>query len=162
MLARREGRIIQNSSILGLVAMPFRGAYNASKFALEGLSDTMRQELIGTGIHVSLIEPGPVVSRFRANARAAFDRHVDPPASRFRRTYGQLRGRLEQEGAVAPFTVPPEAVFKRVVHALEARRPRSRYPVTVPAAVFSVLRRILPDRWLDRLLARELRRAAGS
>ena len=87
MLARGDGRIIQNSSVLGLVAMPFRGAYNASKFALEGLSDTLRMELAGTGVHVVLIEPGPVLSRFRANALVAFRRHVDAAGSRHADTY---------------------------------------------------------------------------
>ena len=104
-----EGRIIQNSSILGLVAMPYRCAYNASKFALEGLSDTLRQELSGTGIHVVLIEPGPVLSRFRANALAAFRRHVDPAAGFHAGIYQTMLKRLEAEGAVAPFTLPPEA-----------------------------------------------------
>ncbi len=157
MRARGEGRIIQNSSILGLVAMPFRGAYNASKFALEGLSDTLRQELSGTGIHVVLIEPGPILSRFRANALAAFRRHVDPAAGFHAQTYRAMLERLEAEGAVAPFTLPPEAVVRQLVRALEARRPRTRYPVTVPAVTFSWLRRFLPTRWLDRLLAAELR-----
>ena len=156
MRARREGRIIQNSSILGLVAMPYRGAYNASKFALEGLSDTLRQELRGTGIHVILIEPGPVLSRFRANALAAFQRHVDASSSTHARIYERMLQRLETEGPVAPFTLPPEAVLRKVVRALESRRPRTRYPVTVPAVTFSWLRKILPARWLDRMLAGEL------
>jgi NAD(P)-dependent dehydrogenase (short-subunit alcohol dehydrogenase family) len=157
MRARGEGRIIQNSSILGLVAMPYRGAYNASKFALEGLSDTLRQELSGTGIHVVLIEPGPVLSRFRANALAAFRRHVDPTAGFHAGIYQAMLKRLEAEGAVAPFTLPPEAVLRQLVRALEARRPRTRYPVTVPAVTFSWLRRFLPARWMDRMLAGELR-----
>ena len=78
----RRGRIVQNSSVLGLVAMKYRGAYNASKFALEGYTDTLRLELAGSGVHVSLIEPGPIDTRFRANAREAFLRHIDPSASR--------------------------------------------------------------------------------
>ena len=159
MRARGEGRIIQNSSILGLVAMPWRGAYNASKFALEGLSDTLRQELAGTGIHVVLIEPGPILSRFRANALAAFRRHVNPAASVHADTYRAMLERLETEGPVAPFTLPPEAVLRPLVKALESPRPRTRYPVTVPAVVFSALRRALPARWIDRLVAAESRRA---
>ncbi len=156
MRARGEGRIIQNSSILGLVAMPYRGAYNASKFALEGLSDTLRQELRGTGIHVILIEPGPVLSRFRANALAAFRRHVDAGSSAHAPIYERMLQRLETEGPVAPFTLPPEAVLRKVIRALESRRPRTRYPVTVPAVTFSWLRKILPARVLDRLVAGEL------
>jgi NAD(P)-dependent dehydrogenase (short-subunit alcohol dehydrogenase family) len=154
MLARGKGRIIQNSSVLGLVAMPFRGAYNASKFALEGLSDTLRMELAGTGVHVVLIEPGPVLSRFRANALLAFRRHVDAAGSRHADTYARLEARLTSEGAIVPFTLPPEAVLDRVIRALESRRPRARYPVTVPAVALSWLRRVLPVRWLDVLVAR--------
>lgn len=82
MLAAGEGRIVQNSSVLGLVAMKYRGAYNASKFALEGYTDTLRLELAGSGVQISLIEPGPIDTRFRANARAAFLRHIEPAASR--------------------------------------------------------------------------------
>lgn len=160
MRARGEGRIIQNSSILGLVAMPYRGAYNASKFALEGLSDTLRQELAGTGIHVVLIEPGPILSRFRANALAAFRRHVAPSVGFHAEIYQAMLQRLASEGAVAPFTLPPEAVLRPLVKALESRRPGTRYPVTVPAVTFSWLRRFLPTRWLDRILASESRRAS--
>jgi NAD(P)-dependent dehydrogenase (short-subunit alcohol dehydrogenase family) len=159
MRARGGGRIIQNSSILGLVAMPYRGAYNASKFALEGLTDTMRQELAGTGIHVVLIEPGPILSRFRANALEAFHRHVDAEASVHAGTYRSMLERLQTEGPAAPFTLPPEAVLQQLVRALESRRPRTRYPVTVPAVTFSLLRRALPARWVDRLVLGESRRA---
>jgi NAD(P)-dependent dehydrogenase (short-subunit alcohol dehydrogenase family) len=162
MLARGEGRIIQNSSVLGVVAMPFRGAYNASKFALEGLSDTLRLELKGSGVHVVIIEPGPVLSRFRVNALAAFRRHVDAGASRHAGTYAHLEDRLARTGAVVPFTLPPEAVLAKVIRALEARRPRPRYPVTVPAIAFAWLRRLLPVRWLDALLSREMAAARRS
>jgi len=161
MRARGGGRIIQNSSILGLVAMPYRGAYNASKFALEGLTDTLRQELAGTGIHVVIIEPGPILSRFRANALAAFRRHVDARASVHADTYRSMLVRLEAEGPVAPFTLPPEAVLRQLVRALESPRPRTRYPVTVPAVVFSWLRRALPATWVDWLVRGEARRTRG-
>jgi len=159
MRARGDARIIQNSSILGLVAMPFRGAYNASKFALEGLTDTLRQELAGSGIHVVLIEPGPILSRFRANALAAFRRHIDADASVHADTYRSVLEKLETEGPVAPFTLPPEAVLRQVIRALETSRPRTRYPVTVPAVTFSWLRRCLPTRWVDRLVLGESRGA---
>jgi len=72
-----SGRIIQNSSVLGFVAMPFRGAYNASKFAIEGLTDTLRLELKDTGIYISLIEPGPILSQFRHNALRALQTHIN-------------------------------------------------------------------------------------
>jgi short-subunit dehydrogenase len=152
-----EGRIIQNSSVLGLVAMPYRGAYNCSKFALEGLSDTLRLELHGSGIWVSLIEPGPISSRFRENALAMFRQNIDADNSFHRESYRAMEDRLAKEGPAAPFTLPPEAVLKRVVHALESRRPRARYAVTTPTYVFAALRRVLSTRQLDWLL----RRASG-
>lgn len=152
MLAAGEGRIVQNSSVLGLVAMKYRGAYNASKFALEGYTDTLRLELAGTGVQLSLIEPGPIDTRFRANARAAFLRHIDPEASRHRVAYGQTLSRLEREGGARGFTLPSEACIAPLLHALQSKRPKHRYPVTFPTKLFSVLRRLLPSRWLDRLL----------
>ena len=152
MRARHEGRIIQISSILGIVCFAYRGAYNASKYALEGLSDTMRLELRGTNIHVSLIEPGPIASRFRANAYAAYRRNIDREHSAHREYYARLENRLEGPKPT-PFTLPPEAVMKKVIHALEARRPRARYSVTFPTYLFQVLRRVLPVRVLDSILA---------
>jgi len=160
MRARGEGRIIQNSSLLGLVALRYRGAYNASKFALEGLTDTLRLELAGTGIGVSLIEPGPIRSRFRENAVVAYRRHIRPEASPHREPYRRYEARLTAPGPVAPFTRGPEAVLRVVIHALESPRPRARYPVTVPTRFFAVLRRLLPDRALDAVLLAVSRREA--
>ena len=156
---RRQGggRILFNSSVLGLVAFPYRGAYVASKFALEGLADTLRLELTGTDIHVCLIEPGPILSRFRDNAHAAYRRHIRAEGSPHREKYAAMEARLRKQGPAAPFTLPPEAVLKRVIHALESPRPRARYPVTVPTYLFGVLRRLLPTRVLDAIL----RRAGG-
>ena len=147
-----EGRIIQNSSVLGFVAMAYRGAYNASKFALEGLTDTLRLELRGTHIHVSLIEPGPIESRFRANAYLMFKKHIDPSASPHRAQYKAMEARLAKKGPVVPFTLPPEAVLKRVIHALESPRPKARYYVTFPTYLFGTLKRLLSTRMLDRVL----------
>ena len=146
------GRIIKNSSVLGFVAMPFRGAYNSSKYAIEGLSDTLRLELKGTNIHVSLVEPGPILSRFRANALIALQQHIDIENSVHKERYQQVLERLNKEGPAVPFTLPPEAVLKKVIHALEARKPRVRYYVTVPTYLFGYLKRVLPTRTLDRLL----------
>ena len=148
------GRIILNGSVLGLVALPYRGAYSASKFALEGLADTLRLELAGSGISVSLIEPGPIKSRFRANSLEVFKRTIDIGRSAHRRHYEGVLRRLEKTGPAAPFTLPPEAVLRRVIHALESRRPRRRYYVTVPTYLFAALRRVLPYAALDRMLAR--------
>lgn len=147
-----EGRIIQNSSILGFAPMPFRGAYNASKFALEGLSDTLRLELTGSNIHVSLIQPGPIRSQFRANSMNAFYQYINVEKSPHRDAYSEQVERLRKAGQTSRFTLGPEAVLKRVIHALESRHPKSRYPVTTPTYVFAVLKRLLPQSVLDQLL----------
>ncbi len=152
MRAQGEGRIIQISSILGIVCFAYRGAYNAAKFALEALSDTLRLELRNTNIHVSLIEPGPITSRFRANAYAAFKRHIDREHSVHREYYARVEQRLGGEKPL-PFTLPPEAVLKKAIKALEARRPKARYAVTFPTYLFAMLRRILPVRALDSILS---------
>ena len=153
MRAQGCGRIIQNSSVLGLVALPYRGAYIASKYALEGITDTLRLELRGSGIRLCLIEPGPIESRFRANALAAYKRNIDVEHSLHRDKYLAMERRLAKQGASVPFTLPPEAVLKKVIHALESRYPKARYRVTVPTHLFAALKRILPDYWMDRLLA---------
>ena len=148
------GRIIQNSSVLGFVAMPFRGAYNASKYALEGLSDTLRLELRGSNVYVSLIEPGPISSLFRTNAVKALEKYIDIENSVHREKYQGVLARLNKQGPAVPFTLPPEAVLKRVIHALEASKPQARYYVTVPTYLFGFLKRILSTRALDVLLAK--------
>jgi short-subunit dehydrogenase len=147
-----HGRIIYNSSILGFVAMTYRGAYNASKFALEGLADTLRLELYGTNIYISLIEPGPILSDFRKNAFSLYKKNIDPTYSYHKNAYQIMEARLEKEGAAAPFTLPAQVVAKKVIHALEARKPKMRYYVTFPTYLFAFLKRILPMSWLDALL----------
>jgi NAD(P)-dependent dehydrogenase (short-subunit alcohol dehydrogenase family) len=149
-----HGRIVMNSSVLGLVALPFRGAYNSSKFAIEGLTDTLRLELRGSGVHVSLVEPGPIESRFRANAFEKLKANIDTEHSVWREKYQGAIKRLTKEGPAAPFTLPPEAVLKKVIHALESERPKARYYVTFPTYLFGYLRRVLSARALDALLAR--------
>jgi NAD(P)-dependent dehydrogenase (short-subunit alcohol dehydrogenase family) len=149
-----EGRIVHNSSILGLVAMPFRGAYVASKFALEGLTDTLRLELAGTGIRVSLIEPGPIQSRFRDNAHRKWRDWIDAEHSPHRAAYAAMERRLLKKGPAAPFTLPPEAVLERLIHALESRKPKPRYYVTTPTYALAGLRRVLSTRGLDWVLRR--------
>lgn len=148
------GRIIQNSSVLGLIALPYRGAYNTSKYALEGLTDTLRLELRGTGIAISLIEPGPIESEFRKNAFRAYQKNINREASAHRETYLRLEQRLKKTGHAAPFTLPPEAVLKKVIHAIESRNPRIRYYVTFPTYLFATLKRILPHALLDKVLAK--------
>ena len=153
---RRQGygRIIQNSSVLGFVALPFRGAYNASKYAIEGLSDTLRLELKGSNVYVSLIEPGPIASQFRTNAVQALQKYIDIENSFHREKYQGVLSRLNKPGPAVPFTLPPEAVLKRVIHALEAEKPQARYYVTIPTYLFGIFKRILSARALDFLLAK--------
>lgn len=153
-LMRRQGhgRIIYNSSVLGLVAMRYRGAYNASKFALEGLADTLRLELHGTAIYISLIEPGPILSDFRKNSYDLYKKNIDPTHSFHKEAYGAMEARLQKEGAAAVFTLPAKAVVDKVIHALEAKQPKMRYYVTFPTCLFAFLKRALPMSWLDALL----------
>lgn len=153
---RRQGagRIIQNSSVLGLVSLPYRGAYNASKYALEALYDTMRLELAGSGVHVSLIEPGPIESCFRANAHQRFLEHIDSEHSAHQGIYAAMVRRLTTPGPAAPFTLPADAVLDKLLHALESPRPRPRYYVTFPTYLFGYLKRVLSTRALDRVLMR--------
>lgn len=147
-----EGRIIQNSSVLGFAAMAYRGAYNASKYAIEGFSDTMRLELANTNIYVSLIEPGPIDSQFRENALKAFLQNIDKKNSAHKVHYKKVLERLVPGKNNTRFTQGPEEVLNRVVHALEAKKPKARYPVTVPTYVFAWLKRLLPTSWLDKIL----------
>jgi NAD(P)-dependent dehydrogenase (short-subunit alcohol dehydrogenase family) len=147
-----HGRIIYNSSVLGFVALTYRGAYNASKFALEGLADTLRLELHGTNIHIILIEPGPILSDFRKNAYALFKKNIDPSQSFHKSIYGAMEQRLQKEGPAVAFTLPASAVAAKVIHALEAKQPKIRYYVTFPTYLFAYLKRILPASWLDSIL----------
>ena len=149
-----HGRIIQNSSVLGFVSLPYRGAYNASKYALEGLTDTLRQELRGSNIHVSLIEPGPIKSKFRQNALAAFNLHIDVDNSAHKSKYKSLLARLEKQGTASIFTLEPESVLKKVIHALEHSKPKVRYYVTFPTYLFGFLKRILSQRILDNITSK--------
>ena len=145
------GRIVQNSSVLGLISLRFRGAYNASKYALEGLSDTLRLELNNSGVFVSLIEPGPIKSDFRKNALRKFLEHIDAQNSVFKDAYKiKLKGLQSTEDA--PFTLDEKAVYKRLLHALSAKHPKAHYRVTFPTSLFWFLKRILPTSWLDKVM----------
>ena len=153
-LMRKQGygRIIYNSSILGFVAMRYRGAYNASKYALEGLVDTLRLELFNTNIKLSIIEPGPITSNFRKNAFALYQKNINPEISFHKAAYKVMEQRLQKEGPAVPFTLPAEAVAEKVIHALESKKPKIRYYVTFPTYLFGFLKRLLPMSWLDVLL----------
>jgi NAD(P)-dependent dehydrogenase (short-subunit alcohol dehydrogenase family) len=155
MRAQGHGRIVQCSSSLGLVYMPWRGAYAATKHALEALSDTMRIELAPASIKVVLIEPGPIGTKFRENGRAYFERFVDWQASPRRKDYeDKLIPRMYEATGPDPFELPPAAVTAKLIRALEAKRPRPRYYVTVPTYLGGYLRRVLSSRATDWLVKR--------
>lgn len=153
-----EARLILNSSVLGQVAMPLRGAYVASKYALEGWADTLRLELADTQVKVVLLEPGPIESQFRHNAYAAFRRYLQSSElekSRFVPTYERMIARLERPAELSGrFTLGPEAVYICLEQALTQANPAQRYAITKPAKWLPWLKRLLPGRWLDRILLR--------
>jgi NAD(P)-dependent dehydrogenase (short-subunit alcohol dehydrogenase family) len=151
MRANGTGRIVQCSSVLGLVAGPYRGAYCASKFALEALSDALRLELRDTGVRVLLIEPGPIQSRFLERALENFKATIDMEASPHRETYVARLAAMEAGGKTT-FKLPPEAVAAKLVHAVESPRPKARYYVTTPTYFAAALKRLLPTSLLDRVL----------
>jgi NAD(P)-dependent dehydrogenase (short-subunit alcohol dehydrogenase family) len=153
MRARSEGRIVFCSSVLGLIAAPYRGAYSASKFAVEALADTLRMELQGSGIHVVLIEPGPIATRFVECAIEAYRRNVDLETSIHRDIYRVRIARMEA-GGQKTYKLGPEAVVNKLVHALESARPKFRYYVTLPAYAVALFRRILPAGALDAVARR--------
>ena len=153
MRAAGHGRIVMCSSVLGLVSGPYRGAYCASKYALEALSDALRLELRPSGIHVSLIEPGPIKSQFLASTIANFRANIDVDRSAHR-AYYERRLKQMEAGGNSRFKLGPEAVVAKLVHALEAPRPRARYRVGLAANAAALLKRVLPDRMLDMVMAR--------
>ncbi len=149
-----HGRIVQNSSVLGLVAFPWRGAYVATKYAIEGLTDTMRLELRGSGVKVILIEPGPITSKIREKAIPVFERFVDWENSALRDRYeASLLKRLYERSGPDTFELPASAVTNKLAHAVEAKRPKARYYVTTPTYIAGYLRRILPTKAIDRILS---------
>ena len=146
-----SGRIIYISSVLGFVAMPFRGPYIASKFAIEGLVATLRLELRNTNIKFSIIQPGPIESKFRQNAYKAFKENVDSSNSHYLDQYQLMIKRLKS-GKNVKFTLPPEAVLKSALHALESSSPKNYYRVTFPTKLFAFLGNILPSKLMDNIL----------
>lgn len=149
-----SGRIVQCSSVLGFVSMAYRGAYNASKYAVEGLTDTLRLELKDTAIKVVLLEPGPINTQFRANALIAFKEHIDTTASVHQVQYEQQIERLSSQTSNAKFTLEPLDVTRALINALESKHPSIRYRITVPTKLFAALKRVLPTSWLDHLLSK--------
>ncbi|SMO87334.1 SDR family NAD(P)-dependent oxidoreductase [Ruegeria faecimaris] len=154
MRSQGHGRIVQNSSVLGLVAYPWRGAYVATKYAIEGLTDTLRLELADTGIKVILIEPGPITSKIRENSIPFFERFINWQNSALRERYeSSLLKRLYESSGPDRFELPASAVTTKLAHAVESKRPRPRYYVTTPTFIAGCLRRILSTRAIDRILA---------
>jgi NAD(P)-dependent dehydrogenase (short-subunit alcohol dehydrogenase family) len=155
MRAQGHGRIVNCSSVLGLVPMKWRGAYVSTKFALEGLTDVLRLEMRGTGIEVILIEPGPIPTRIRQNSIPHFEKWVDWEHSARADEYRSLLHRLYQPSTGPDrFELPPAAVTAKLVHALESPRPRPRYYVTMATHLMGFARRLLPTRALDWLIAK--------
>lgn len=158
MRAAGAGRIVNCTSVLGFAAIPYRGPYNASKFALEGMTDTLRRELRETPIEVILIEPGPIRTPFRRNARAPYERWVRPQRAASRHPqeiWDKLERRLYKDQKTNDrFELPPAAVTAKLIHALDSPRPHPRYYVTTPTYAANLLNRVLPTRWLDRVFAK--------
>lgn len=145
------GRIIFNSSVLGFVSLTLRGAYNASKYAIEGFADTLRLELRDSGIYVSLVEPGPITSNFRHNSHSMYINTLKDKPSVFTRSYQKNEARLADPGPTAPFTLPAASVSPKVIHALTHSNPKARYYVTFPTYLLAYLKRVLPHKVLDRI-----------
>ncbi|WP_426034277.1 SDR family NAD(P)-dependent oxidoreductase [Cypionkella sp. TWP1-2-1b2] len=154
MRAQGGGRIINCSSVLGLVALKWRGAYVATKFAMEGLTDVLRIEMADTGIKVILIEPGPIGTSIREKAIPHFERWIDWQNSARAAEYATLRGRLYQAGPKDRWELPASAVTEKLIHALESARPKARYYVTTPTYLMGFARRILSTRLLDWVIAK--------
>ena len=154
MRAQGHGRIINNSSVLGLVAYKWRGAYVATKFAMEGLTDTLRHEMSDTPIRIILIEPGPVTSKIRQNSIPHFERFIDWQNSARAAQYKSLMNRLYSSNGPDRFELPAAAVTEKLIHALEHPRPAPRYFITKPTYAMNILRRILPTRALDWILTK--------
>ncbi|MEM7547848.1 MAG: SDR family NAD(P)-dependent oxidoreductase [Pseudomonadota bacterium] len=158
MRAAGAGRIVNCSSILGMVAMPYRGPYNATKFALEGATDTLRRELAGSPIKVILIEPGPIGTPFRRNCREPFARWMKlarEGSSHPQEMWAEVERRLHKDKEGGRFNLPASAVTAKLIHALEDPKPSLRYFVTTPTYGGNILRRFLTTRGLDRVLAKK-------
>lgn len=148
------GRIIQNSSILGVITIPYYGAYNASKFALEGFSNTLRQELHGSNIFVSLLNPGPITSNLRENAYQQYEKTLkNRSSSNYQSIYKKLENTyFKSNQKNSRFSQGPEAVFKKLLHALESPSPKAHYYIGFTAKLMATLKRFLPEKILDAIL----------
>jgi NAD(P)-dependent dehydrogenase (short-subunit alcohol dehydrogenase family) len=152
---RRQGagRIVNISSMGGKLTFPGGGAYHASKYAVEALSDALRFEVRGFGVHVSVVEPGTIKTRFGDTATSSVE-HLQDPESPYAAFNQVLVERINDayEGKLARFAAPPEAVAKVIAKAISARRPRTRYRVTLAARMMLATRKVMPDRGWDLFL----------
>lgn len=156
-----HGRIINISSVLGLISMPFRGAYNASKYAVEGLCDTLRLELKPSGIDVICIEPGPIDSQFRDNVLDYSLKKIDIERSHFKLQYQQMLLSFRQKKSDSMFTKKTDVVIDKLILAIESKQPKAKYPVTFPTHLFIFLKRVLSIGMLDRVLTYLSRKELG-
>ncbi|WP_368029294.1 SDR family NAD(P)-dependent oxidoreductase [Arcobacter sp. s6] len=147
------GKIIQHSSVLGIISLKYRGAYNASKYAIEGITDTLRQEVLGSNIFISTINTGPVTSKFRENALKKFNKNIDIENSYFSEIYKkELKARLETTEDKAPFNLPESSVANVVLKIMKTQKPKPRYYVTKATYILGFLKRVLSTSLMDKLL----------
>ncbi len=151
MRANNEGRIIQCSSVLGFVTARYRGAYCASKYALEALSDALRLELSGTNLHVSIIEPGPIATNFVENALKAYTQNIDIERSVHSDSY-KSRIKAMEKGGKQTFKLGPDVVVSKLEHALTSSSPKRRYYVTTPTYAIAYAKRFLPTALIDKIM----------
>lgn len=149
-----EGRIVIVTSVLGFVALPYRGLYCMSKFALEAYADTLRLELAKSGIKVSLVEPGPIETSFRKNAYVEFQKRIKANESVHIERYKPFVNGLKAEKSLKKFALRSENCVPALIHATESSRPKIRYRITFPTKLFAFLKRILPSKWMDEVLAK--------
>ena len=155
MRAQGGGRIVNHGSVLGLVVAPWRAAYNATKFAVEGMTDTLRIEMRDTPIHVVTLNTGPITTKIRVNSIPHFERWIDwKNSARAAQYQSSLLKRLYQERGPDTFELPPSAVTDKLIHALESPKPRPRYYVTRATWLMGIARRILPTTGMDWLTSR--------
>ena len=149
------GKIIQHSSVLGIISLKYRGAYNASKYAIEGINDTLRQEVLGSNIFISTINTGPVTSKFRENSLKNFRKNIDIENSFWKNEYNkELKDRLESSDNKGVFTLPPRSVAEVVLKIMKSSSPKPRYYVTFATHILGFAKRVLSTAWLDKILVK--------
>ncbi|MGM0533598.1 MAG: SDR family NAD(P)-dependent oxidoreductase, partial [Campylobacterota bacterium] len=137
------GKILQHGSILGLVSLAYRGAYNASKYALEGLNDTLRLELAGSGVQIATVNTGPVRSRFRHNAMKMFEANIDQKNSDYAQVYSKkVAKRLHAKDSGDIWTLDSREAARQIVAIMGKKRVQPRYYITKAAAILAFVKRL--------------------